>query len=118
MNSVFSSLLTPNITMLFMGLFLVITLKNADGITPKTVQQKQFCWGQCDALQVSVFQLLWRDPGIGVRNSGRVNELLILQAILSEECCFSERLSNKYFMVWSSNCPSVLDLNGGTLVGL
>lgn len=58
----------------------------------KTVQQKQFCWGQRDALQASVFQLLWRDPGIGVRQSGRVDELLILQAILSEQCYFSAGL--------------------------
>ena len=37
-NNVFNSLLTRNIIMLFMGLFLVITFKNADGITPKAVQ--------------------------------------------------------------------------------
>lgn len=70
--------------MLFMGLFLVILLKNADGITPKIVQRKQSCRGQGDAFQASVFQWLWWDPGIGVRKSGRVNALLILQAILSE----------------------------------
>lgn len=98
MSNVFNSLVPPNIMMLFMGLFLVITLKNADGITPKTVQQKQFCWGLCDALQVSVLQLLWQDPGIGVRHSGRVDELLILQAILSEWCYFSARLLNKYLV--------------------
>lgn len=39
MNDVFSSHVTPDIMVLFMGLFLVITLKNADGITPRTVQQ-------------------------------------------------------------------------------
>lgn len=83
MNNVFSSLVTPGIMVLFMGPFLVITLKNADGITPRTGQQKQFYWGQCDVLQVSVLWLLWRDPGIGVRKSGSMDELLILQAILS-----------------------------------
>lgn len=99
MSNVFHSLVPPNIMMLFMGLFLVITLKNADGIPPKTVQQKQFCWGQCDALQVSVLQLLWQDPGLGVRHSGGVDELLTLQAILSEWCYFSARLLNKYLVV-------------------
>lgn len=89
-----------------MGLFLVITLKNADGITPKTVQQKQFCWGQCDALQVSVRQLLWQDPALGVRHAGRVDELLILQAILSEWCYFSARLLNKYLVGGHLSRPS------------
>ena len=67
-NNVFNSLLTPNVIMLFMRLFLVIILKNADGITPKMVQQRQFCRGQGDAFQASVFQLLWRDPGIVLGN--------------------------------------------------
>ena len=70
MNNVFNSPIPSNTMMLFMGLFLVITLKNADGIAPKTVQQKQFCWGRRDALQVSVFQQLGGFQGLVLETLG------------------------------------------------
>lgn len=68
----------------------------------KTVQQKQFCRGQCDIFKVSMFQGLWQDPRMGVRNSGRVGEWIILQAIHSEECYFSARPLSKYLVVGRS----------------
>lgn len=115
MNDVFSSHVTPDIMVLFMGLFLVITLKNADGITPRTVQQSNSAGANVMDSRYPCFSCSGGIQGLVLENLEEwMNRLSFKRS--SPYSVFSQQgFVNKYSVVGRSNCTSQLDIKGSPL---